>query len=166
MREYSPKFKELGMDAETAMAYLIQGAQNGAFNLDKVGDAMKEFSIRAVDGSDTTVAGFQRIGLNADEMAKKFAAGGETASQAFHETLVALNNMDDPIAQNAAGVELFGTMWEDLGKDVVLSLADVQGGLECRGRNRKSRGTNQQFILNRGKKSVQRIADITLATGK
>lgn len=130
MREYSPKFKELGMDAETAMAYLIQGAQSGAFNLDKVGDAMKEFSIRSVDGSDTTVAGFKRIGLNADEMAKKFAAGGETASQAFHETLVALNNMDDPIAQNAAGVELFGTMWEDLGKDVVLSLADVQGGLE------------------------------------
>lgn len=130
MREYSPKFKELGLDAETAMAYLIQGAQNGAFNLDKVGDAMKEFSIRAVDGSETTIDGFQKIGLNADEMSKKFAAGGETASQAFHETLVALKNMDDPIAQNTAGVELFGTMWEDLGKDVVLSLADVEGGLK------------------------------------
>lgn len=130
MREYSPKFKELGLDADTAMAYLIQGAQNGAFNLDKVGDAMKEFSIRAVDGSDTTIDGFKRIGLNADEMSKKFVAGGDTASQAFHETLVALKNMDDPISQNTAGVELFGTMWEDLGKDVVLSLADVEGGLE------------------------------------
>ena len=130
MREYSPKFQALGMDAKTAMAYLIQGAQNGAFNLDKVGDAMKEFSIRAVDGSDTTVDGFNRIGLNADEMAKKFAAGGDTASQAFHETLVALKNMDDPISQNIAGVDLFGTMWEDLGKDTVLSLADIEGGLE------------------------------------
>lgn len=130
MREYSPKFKELGLDADTAMAYLIQGAQNGAFNLDKVGDAMKEFSIRAVDGSDTTIDGFKKIGLNADEMSKKFAAGGDAASQAFHETLVALKNMDDPISQNTAGVELFGTMWEDLGKDVVLSLADVEGGLE------------------------------------
>ena len=130
MREYSPKFAALGMDAETAMAYLIKGAQNGAFNLDKVGDAMKEFSIRAVDGSDTTIDGFKQIGLNADEMAKKFADGGDTASQAFHETLVALKTMDDPIAQNTAGVELFGTMWEDLGKDVVLSLADVEGGLQ------------------------------------
>lgn len=130
MREYSPKFKELGMDAETAMAYLIQGAQNGAFNLDKVGDAMKEFSVRAVDGSDTTIAGFEKVGLNADEMSKKFASGGDTASKAFHETLDALKKMDDPIAQNSAGVALFGTMWEDLGKDVVLSLADVQGGLE------------------------------------
>lgn len=130
MREYSPKFKELGLDAETAMAYLIQGAKNGAFNLDKVGDAMKEFSIRAVDGSDSTVEGFEKIGLNADEMAKKFSAGGDTAAQAFQETLVALNNLDDPIAQNTAGVDLFGTMWEDLGKDVVLSLADVEGGLQ------------------------------------
>ena len=130
MREYSPKFKELGLDAETAMAYLIQGAENGAFNLDKVGDAMKEFSIRAVDGSDTTVDGFKRIGLNADEMAGKFAAGGDTASQAFRETLVALSSMDDPISQNIAGVDLFGTMWEDLGKDVILSLADVEGGLK------------------------------------
>lgn len=129
MNEYSPKFKELGLDAETAMSYLIQGAQNGAFNLDKVGDAMKEFSIRAVDGSKTTVEGFQTIGLNADKMAKKFATGGDTAAQAFHETLVALKNLDDPIAQNTAGVALFGTMWEDLGKDVVLSLADVEGGL-------------------------------------
>lgn len=130
MREYSPKFQALGMDAKTAMAYLVQGAQNGAFNLDKVGDAMKEFSIRAVDGSDTTVDGFNRIGLNADEMAKKFAAGGDTASQAFHKTLVALKNMDDPISQNIAGTDLFGTMWEDLGKDTVLSLADIEGGLE------------------------------------
>ena len=130
MREYSPKFKELGLDAETAMAYLIQGANSGAFNLDKVGDAMKEFSIRAVDGSKTTVEGFQSIGLSADDMTKKFAAGGDTAAQAFQETLVALNNMDDPIAQNTAGVALFGTMWEDLGKDVVLSLAGVEGGLE------------------------------------
>lgn len=130
MREYSPKFKELGMDAETAMAYLIQGAQSGAFNLDKVGDAMKEFSIRAVDGSKTTVEGFQTIGLNADKMAAKFAAGGDTAAQAFQETLVALNSIKDPIAQNTAGVNLFGTMWEDLGKDVILSLAGVEGGLE------------------------------------
>ena len=130
MREYSPKFKELGMDAETAMAYLIQGAQNGAFNLDKVGDAIKEFSIRAVDGSDTTVDGFKKIGLNADDMAQKFAAGGDSASQAFKDTLVALNSMSDPIAQNTAGVDLFGTMWEDLGKDVILSLADVEGGLQ------------------------------------
>ena len=61
-------------------------------------------------------------------MSKKFAAGGETAKKAFNETIRGLADMKDPIAQNAAGVALFGTMWEDLGPEVVTQLADITGG--------------------------------------
>ena len=70
LREYSPQFVKLGLDGNEAMQYLIQGAENGAFNLDKVGDALKELSIRVVDGSDTTVQGFEAMGLSADDMAQ------------------------------------------------------------------------------------------------
>lgn len=130
LREYSPQFVKLGLDGNEAMQYLIQGAENGAFNLDKVGDALKELSIRAVDGSDTTVQGFEAMGLSADEMAQKFAAGGDSAQKAFQETLNGLASIDDPVQRNIAGVNLFGTMWEDLGETVILSLSDVQGSLE------------------------------------
>lgn len=130
LREYSPQFVKLGLDGNEAMQYLIQGAENGAFNLDKVGDALKELSIRVVDGSDTTKQGFEAMGLSADEMAQKFAAGGETAQQAFQETLNGLASIEDPVQRNIAGVNLFGTMWEDLGETVILSLAGVQGELE------------------------------------
>lgn len=130
LREYSPQFVKLGLDGNEAMQYLIQGAENGAFNLDKVGDALKELSIRVVDGSDTTVQGFEAMGLSADEMAQKFAAGGESAQQAFQETLNGLASIEDPVQRNIAGVNLFGTMWEDLGETVILSLSGVQGGLE------------------------------------
>ena len=130
LREYSPQFVKLGLDGSEAMQYLIQGAENGAFNLDKVGDALKELSIRVVDGSDTTKQGFEAMGLSADEMAQKFAAGGDSAQQAFQETLNGLASIDDPVQRNIAGVNLFGTMWEDLGETVILSLADVEGGLE------------------------------------
>lgn len=130
LREYSPQFVKLGLDADSAMQLMIQGAENGAFNLDKVGDALKELSIRVVDGSDTTVQGFEAAGLSADEMAQKFAAGGETAKAAFQETLEGLASIEDPVERNIAGVNLFGTMWEDLGETVILSLADVEGGLE------------------------------------
>lgn len=34
--------------------------------------------------------------------------------------------MEDPIAQNTAGVDLFGTMWEDLGPEAVTAMADIQ----------------------------------------
>lgn len=130
LREYSPQFVKLGLDGNEAMQYLIQGAENGAFNLDKVGDALKELSIRVVDGSDTTVQGFEAAGLSADEMAQKFAAGGDSAKQAFQQTLDGLASIEDPVERNIAGVNLFGTMWEDLGETVIISLADVEGGLE------------------------------------
>lgn len=128
INEYSVQFSKLGLDADDMFSIFQKGADAGAWNLDKIGDAVKEMSIRVIDGSDTTAEGFATIGLNADKMSKKFAAGGETAKKAFNETIRGLADMKDPIAQNAAGVALFGTMWEDLGPEVVTQLADITGG--------------------------------------
>ena len=125
LNEYSTQFAQLGFSAEQFTGVLITGAQSGAFSIDKVGDAIKEFNIRVKDGSKTTEEGFAAIGLNADEMAQKFAAGGETAQQAFKETISALAEMQDPVEQNIAGVNLFGTQWEDLGAKGVLALANI-----------------------------------------
>ncbi|WP_315112901.1 phage tail tape measure protein [Clostridium intestinale] len=129
IREYSPQFVKLGLTADEALNYLITGAENGAFNLDKVGDAMKEFSIRAIDGSKTTQEGFKLIGLDANNIASSIAKGGDSAKLAFQQTLQGLADIKDPLLQNQAGVNLFGTMWEDLGGNVVNSLAGVHGGL-------------------------------------
>lgn len=126
--EYSVQFEKMGMDADDMFAIFQKGAESGAFNLDKVGDAVKEMSIRVIDGSDTTKEGFELLGLNADEMSKKFSEGGESAKEAFEQTIDALAEMEDPIAQNAAGVDLFGTMWEDLGPEAVTALSDIQDG--------------------------------------
>lgn len=126
--EYSVQFAKVGLDADDMFKIMEKGAETGAFNLDKVGDAIKELSIRVVDGSATTQEGFSAIGLNADEMAAKFAAGGDSAKEAFDQTIQALADMDDPLAQSQAGVALFGTMWEDLGPEVVTQLANIEDG--------------------------------------
>lgn len=123
--EYSVQFAKVGIDADQMFQIMQAGADSGAWNLDKVGDAIKEMSIRVVDGSETTAAGFQAIGMDADAMAQKFAVGGETAQQAFRDTIKALAEMEDPVQQNIAGVNLFGTMWEDLGPEVVEQLASI-----------------------------------------
>lgn len=128
--EYSVQFKKLGLDAEDMFSVFANGAQNGAFNLDKIGDAVKEFSIRAIDGSDTTKQGFEALGMNADEMAQKFGAGGKTAKEAFNEVIKGLASMDDPVAQSAAGVNLFGTMWEDLGPQVITSMSTASDAID------------------------------------
>lgn len=123
--EYSVQFSKLGFSAEDMFNILQKGTESGAFNLDKVGDAIKEFSIRAIDGSNTTIDGFTRLGLNADEMAKKFAAGGDTARGAFEEVVTKIGEMDNSVDQSIVGVDLFGTMWEDLGPEVVTQLANM-----------------------------------------
>ncbi len=129
INEYSVQFKKLGLTAEDMFNIFKVGSENGAFNLDKIGDAIKEFSIRAIDGSNTTIDGFKRIGLNADVMTKKFANGGETAKQAFIEVVNRLAKMDDKVSQSIAGVDLFGTMWEDLGPTVVGSFSKMDAGI-------------------------------------
>ena len=95
--------------------------------MDKLGDAWKEFGIRAKDTTTTTTEAYEILGLNADEMRAKFAAGGESAKQATDTILTALFSMDDAVKQNQAGVDLFGTMWEDLGADAIKALSDTNG---------------------------------------
>lgn len=132
--EYSVQFKKLGFSADDMFTIFAEGAENGAWNLDKIGDAVKEFSIRAIDGSETTRAGFEAIGYDAEDMAKKFGEGGDVARDAFQTVVRALSEMEDPIERDAAGVALFGTMWEDLGAEAVASLADItDSAYDCAG---------------------------------
>ncbi|MBC2722344.1 phage tail tape measure protein [Desulfosporosinus sp.] len=129
LREYSPQFAAMGISAEQMMGILISGAQAGAWNLDKVGDSMKEFNIRAQDGSKTTAEGFTAIGLSAEEMGTAIAEGGEKGQQAFMATVAGLAAMKDPVEQNTAGVALFGTQWEDVRSKVIMAMADGMQGL-------------------------------------
>ncbi|WP_216677824.1 phage tail tape measure protein [Streptomyces sp. MNP-20] len=130
--EYSTQFRKMGLDGKTAMGLISQGLQGGARDADLVADAIKEFSIRAIDGSDSTIAGFEAIGLNADEMRAKIAAGGPSAEKALGITLDRLRAIKDPADRSAAAVQLFGTQAEDLG-DSLYSL-DVDTAVAALGK--------------------------------
>ena len=125
INEYSVHFNQLGIGAEEMFNMLINGAENGTFSVDKLGDAVKEFGIRVKDG--TADNAFKQLGLDVDKTTEKFGAGGDAAKEALGQVTTALFNMDDPIQQNILGVEMFGTMWEDLGVDGVKALMDMQG---------------------------------------
>lgn len=126
--EYSVQFKKVGLGADAMFQIFQAGADSGAWNLDKVGDAVKEFSIRAIDGSKTTLDAYEKLGLNADEMMATFAAGGPEAEAAFQQVTQKLVAMEDQVQRDAVGVELFGTMWEDLGVDAVAAMANASSG--------------------------------------
>lgn len=127
INEYSVQFAEAGVSADQMFQIMQQGADAGAWNLGKVGDAIKELSIRIIDGSDTTTAGLEALGLNVDEISSRFTAGGAVAQVAFQEIVQGLASMEDPMQQNLVGMNLFGTMWEELGLQVISQLAGISG---------------------------------------
>lgn len=116
LNEYGTQFRKVGIDGRTATGLIQQGLQAGARDGDLVADSIKEFSIRAIDGSKNTVAAYKDLGLNADAMTKKIAAGGPAAKQGLGEVLTRLRGIKDPAKQAEIAVSLFGTQAEDMGK--------------------------------------------------
>lgn len=114
--EYSTQFRSMGLNGATALGLLQQGLKAGARDADTVADALKEFSIEAVAGGERVRVGFESLGLNADKMVAKFAAGGPTAAAALDTVLDRLRKIENPARRNAVAIELFGTKAEDLGQ--------------------------------------------------
>lgn len=175
--EYGTQFRKAGLDGATAMGLLDQAIQAGARDSDVAADAIKEFSIRAVDGSKTTAAGFQALGLNADDMAAKFAQGGKSASGALDTTLDKLRGIKDPVKQSQAAVALFGTQAEDLGSALLAmdpskaakGIGDVGGAADKLGTSlhdnagaeveKFKRGLQQGFVEFLGNEVIPRLRD-------
>lgn len=115
VNEYGTQFRKVGLTGQQAFGLISQAIQAGARDSDIAADAIKEFSIRAVDGSELTKASFKGIGLDAEKMAKTISEGGPKAAAALGLTLDKLRQVKDPTAQAALAVGLFGTQAEDLG---------------------------------------------------
>lgn len=124
--EYSTYFSKLGFSAEGMFDTFAAGMDAGAFSLDKVGDGIKEFGIRAKDGSKASMEAYKSIGLSGEEMTDAFSAGGETAQEAFLKTAEAISAIQDPFIKNAASVQLFGTQAEDLETRVIDAYSNVE----------------------------------------
>ncbi len=112
--EYGPFLAQIGIQGEQAFGLLVQGAQKGMYGIDKTGDALKEFTIRATDMSSATSGAYKALGLNQRQMTADLLAGGDKGKAAFDKIIGALKNMKDPVKQSQAALALFGTPLEDL----------------------------------------------------
>ena len=120
--EYPSVIRSLGVDAGTFLGILENGLAAGARDTDFVADALKELSIRAIDGSKTSREAYDILGLSADKMAQAIAKGGPSAEAAFGEIIRSISAVEDPVKRAEAGVGLLGTKFEDLGPEVVAAL--------------------------------------------
>lgn len=75
----------MGMGFESMISVLQAGSDAGAWNLDKVGDAIKESHLRMGALDKATVDAYESMGFNAEEYVGKISKGGETGNKAFQE---------------------------------------------------------------------------------
>lgn len=126
LNEFSAQYSALGLSSDEFLTSLINGSDAGVFSLQKVGDSVKEFNNRVKDGSTTTKDAFFYLRMDADIMAEAFAAGGETAKDAFYAVVKALENVEDPLLKNQIAVSLFGSKYEDLEASVIPVLSSMK----------------------------------------
>lgn len=113
LEEYSTAWHGVGLSAQDAVGLMKQMSDAGIRNTDVAADSLKELSINVSDNSKTTRQALRVLGFDADEMNRKFAAGGVTARDAFGAVLTALKDMQDPVDKENVGLALFKTKWED-----------------------------------------------------
>lgn len=112
--EYGQFFNSIGIKGPEAMAILAKGAEKGMYGIDKAGDAVKEFTIRATDMSAASVLAYESMGMDAKKMANDLLAGGDTANKATNKIIDGLLSIKDPATQANTAIALFGTPLEDL----------------------------------------------------
>ncbi|MGX5772700.1 phage tail tape measure protein [Microbacterium trichothecenolyticum] len=162
--EYPSVLQRLGLSGKEMLGLINQGLTAGARNSDIAADALKEFQIRATDASELSAQGFEILGLNAEEMTARIAAGGESAREGLDVVLDRLRSMEDPVARNAAAVALFGTQAEDLGEALFamdLSTAvDQLNGVEGAARRMfDTLADNDSNRIERAQRNIEVAAD-------
>ena len=130
--EYAQFFGQMGMDSVRMMETFVGASAMGQYAIDKVGDSVKEFSIRATDGSKSSSDAFKVLGLDATKMARDITAGGDVGAAAFQKTVDRLLAIKDPAKQAQTAIALFGTPMEDLGTDKIpFFLESLAGGQDA-----------------------------------
>jgi phage-related minor tail protein len=112
--EYGPFMQQIGIKGQQAFELLAQGAAKGMYGIDKTGDALKEFTIRATDMSASTQSAYKTLGVDTQKVTSDLLAGGQRGSAAFQLIISKLQGIKDPAKQSQAALALFGTPLEDL----------------------------------------------------
>ncbi|NEB57666.1 hypothetical protein G3I48_36135 [Streptomyces griseus] len=113
--EYSTQFRKVGIDGPMAMGLVSQALAGGARDTDIAADAIKEFSLLSIDGSEAAAEAYKALGLDANKMIKILAGGGPKATKAMDTIFDKIRGLDDPVKKNTVALGLFGTKFEDLG---------------------------------------------------
>ncbi|MFS0697811.1 phage tail tape measure protein [Streptomyces nitrosporeus] len=138
--EYASFFQELGVTGPQMMGALTEAAKNPLFEIDKLGDAIKEFNLRVAD-TKAVKEPLQELGLDVGKIQALVNKGEGT--QAFDQIVVALSKVKKQTDQTRLSAALMGGPGEDA-KTSLLGLG-AAGGFAAIGLD-KAAGSTQSMV--------------------
>lgn len=123
LSEYAGKFSQAGYSASEYFQLLDNGLKNGAYNLDKVNDAINEVTTRLADG---TIG--ESIGMYSSKTQELFTAwqnGGATQKEVIDSIVADIAGCTNQQEALNMAATAFGTMAEDGNLKFISSLTSV-----------------------------------------
>jgi phage-related minor tail protein len=131
--EYGSQLQRAGYDGKEIQALFEAGIKTGTWNIDNLLDGLKEGRIRVAEFGVDIPKALDEILLKTDISAKQMrtwgkavAEGGTGGTQAMTEIVTALNGIEDQTIKNTIGVQVFGTMYEDQGQNIIDTLLNAK----------------------------------------
>lgn len=133
--EYSGKFKQAGYSAKEYFQLMQNGLDGGAYNLDKVNDAINEVTTRLVDG--TIEGALDSFDTKTQDAFKAWQEGRATQKDVVNAIVEDISKTTNEQEKLNKAATAFGTIGEDFNAEFIQSLTtvgdkykDVQGAME------------------------------------
>ncbi len=123
LAEYSGKFAQAGYSAEEYFQLLQNGLEGGAYNLDKVNDAINEVTTRLTDG--TIEDALSNYSSETQQVFESWKNGGATQKQVIDSIVKDIRNTTNQQDALNRAATAFGTMAEDGNLKFIESLDSV-----------------------------------------
>ena len=127
--EYGTQLEMAGFSAQEVQAIMAAGVDTKTWNIDNLLDGLKEGRVRLAEFGQEIPASMtpllEQAGIATQQMqewGQAVAKGGEGGRKAMLEVADALSSIENETLRNALGVEIFGTMWEDQGDNIIETL--------------------------------------------
>ncbi|HEY5836795.1 phage tail tape measure protein, partial [Streptomyces sp.] len=160
--EYSEFFRQLGFSGPEMFGLLAEAAKNPMFELDKLGDAVKEFTLLLADTGAVSEP-LKELGLDVEHIQGLVDKGQGT--RAFDEVTTALKNVENQTERTRLQAALFGGPGEDLGNTLLTisaSSAAATSGMDDAAGATKKITDSMQASAAQAWESVMRSVTMTI----
>lgn len=135
LTEYGSLWGQAGFSAEEAFGIMENGLDAGAYNLDKVNDFVKEFTISLSDGRiEENLGSFSE---ETQQLFQDWKDGKATSADVFYSVINDLSNATDKQEALTIASDTWSSLGEDNAMDVITALgkvndsySDVQGTVD------------------------------------